>query len=372
VSRRIRLILGTVLSLGLVGGLVVSLLSGSGSPSTQPASPRSAQSEFFGIAQGSRLDREDLEKMEATGVEADRFMLNWELVESRRGSFHWPDLVVGSLAAHGIRPVPFVWGTPGWLRVARAHPPVGSVERERAWQDFLKLAVDRYGPGGSYWATGYREQFGAGATPLPITAWQIWNEPNLSKYFAPEPSVSQYARLLRVSDEAITSEDPHARIVLAGMPGYGDVTAWKFLDDLYGQPGIEEHFDAVALHPYANDLDLQRGILQRFRAAMTTHGDRETPLWITEFGWGSAPRDRFGINKGLRGQARFLSASFELILGHRSAWNVQRVFWFYWRDPAPNEQAVECSFCRSSGLLEHDRDPKPAYRAFKRFVGGRR
>ena len=31
------------------------------------------------------------------------------------------------------------------------------------------------------------------------------------------------------------------------------------------------------------------------------HGDRATPLWITELGWGSAPPDRFGINKGLDG-----------------------------------------------------------------------
>jgi hypothetical protein len=27
--------------------------------------------------------------------------------------------------------------------------------------------------------------------------------------------------------------------------------------------------------------------------------------------------------------------SFQLVLNHRAAWNVPRLFWFLWRDPAP-------------------------------------
>ena len=36
---------------------------------------------------------------------------------------------------------------------------------------------------------------------------------------------------------------------------------------------------------------------------MVSHGDKATPLWITEFAWGSGPPDSAGINKGLSGQA---------------------------------------------------------------------
>ena len=91
---------------------------------------------------------------------------------------------------------------------------------------------------------------------------------------------------------------------------------------------------------------------------MKEHGDQGTPLWITELGWGSAPPDRFGLNKGLNGQRRLLSGSFKLILRHRKAWNVQRVFWFDWRDPA-NPDVVRCSFCASAGLLKSDRTRSP-------------
>jgi hypothetical protein len=366
-NRRFRLTLAFALSLALVGGLVLSLVSGSGAPGARTANTSQGE-EFLGIAQGSRLDTEDLQTMTATGVRVDRLLLSWDFAQPSEGSFRWPDLLVGSLAADGIEAVPFVWASPSWLTGVRERPPVGSRRAEHAWRHFLKAAVKRYGPGGSYWADVYHRQFGASATPVPIQSWEIWNEPNLDNYFAPKPSVSRYARLLRIAHDAIKSQDPHAQIVLAGITAYGHPQAWKFLDQLYRVPGAKGDFDVAALNPYASNLRQVRGVIERFHAVMRKHGDEKTPLWITELGWGSAPPDRFGLNRGIRGQAKMLAGSFKLILDHRRAWNVKRLFWFDWRDPGRTEQAGACSFCGSAGLLKHNRDPKPAYKAFKRFA----
>ncbi len=172
---------------------------------------------------------------------------------------------------------------------------------------------------------------------------------------------------MHISAEAITSQDPKARIVLAGMPGNGDVKAWSFLDDLYRQPGFKGSFDVAALHPYGRNIEEVGRQIQRVRAAMNQNGGRATPLWVTELGWGSGRPDRFGLSKGPVGQARLLTAAFKLILGHREAWNVQRLFWFDWRDPS-SEEAGKCSFCATAGLLNYDRSRKPAYFAFRRFV----
>jgi hypothetical protein len=202
---------------------------------------------------------------------------------------------------------------------------------------------------------------------MPIDSWQIWNEPNLSKYFAPAPSAPEYAKLVRISHDAIKNRDPKARIVLAGMPGNGDVKAWTFLDDLYDQPGFEQSFDAAALHPYGRNVDEVGHQIRDVRAAMNRNGGRATPLWITELGWGSGRPDRFGLSKGPVGQARLLTAAFKLILNNRRAWNVQRLMWFDWRDPS-SAQAGKCSFCATAGLLNYDRSRKPAYFAFRRFV----
>jgi hypothetical protein len=284
--------------------------------------------------------------------------------------------MVGSLASHGIQPVPFVWGSPPWVRPGPSRPPVDGPFAESAWRNFLKAAVARYGPGGRYWANGYRQRFGANATPRPIRSWQIWNEPNLQKYFDPGGTsgqgINKYARLVKISHDAIKSRDPHAKIVLAGNPGYprraAGLKAWDFLRGLYEVPGFKGDFDVAALHPYTGSLDVLRDQLQLYRAVMKEHGDQGTPLWITELGWGSAPPDRFGINKGPTGQASMLKDSYRMILENRNAWNVQRLFWFLWRDPPPPTGTGGCSFCSSGGLLRPNRTPKPAYAAFRRFA----
>ena len=276
------------------------------------------------------------------------------------------------------------WDTAGPVRLGIAElgghspslPPIDTAADEQAWQTFLYKAVARYGPGGSYWANGYRQTYGADAEPLPIKAWQIWNEPNLTKRFNPggtdAGSVQKYARLLALSSDAIKGRDPGAQIVLAGNPAYppsGNLKAWDFLDALYGIPGAKGDFDVAALHPYASTVGAFRSEIQSFHGAMTSNDDEATPLWLTEFGWGSAPPDGKGINQGLAGQDRLLDGSFKTILANRRAWNVQRMFWFLWRDPAPDSTfAHRCGFCGSAGLLRHDRTAKPAFSTFKSFT----
>jgi polysaccharide biosynthesis protein PslG len=357
-----------VLAVALVGGLAASLIQGSGGS----ASPPPTANPFFGIVQGIRLDQRDFRMMQSTGIRTDRFLLFWQSVQPQQGSFDWgpTDALVGSFASHGIRPFPTVSGNPDWVPGDTARPPLDTPEAERAWQDFLKALVARYGPGGTYWTHEYVHQYGPDATPMPIEAWQVWNEPNLSKYFAPAPSAPEYAHLVEISGAAIQSQDPNAQIVLAGMPGNGEVDAWTFLDELYSQPGFKGSFDAAALHPYGPNVGAVAKQIEKVRAAMDENGGRATPLWITELGWGSGKPDRFLLSKGPVGQARLLSASFKTIVNRRKAWNVQRLFWFDWRDPS-SANAGRCSFCATAGLLNYDRTRKPAYYAFRRFVFAR-
>ena len=352
----------------ILAGLTVSLFAAS------PA--EAAPTEYFGIAQGRELGAADLDGMKAAKVRTDRFLIQWRTVSPSQGTFNWtqPDRIVGGLASRGIRPFPFVWGSPGWVRPGPSRPPIGSAFAESAWQNFLKALVARYGPGGSYWAYAYRQRYGAGAIPLPIQYWQIWNEPNLQKYFDPEGTsgqgIQKYARLVQISHAAIKSKDPQARIVLAGLLGSGRPLAWDFLSGLYKVSGFKNNFEVAALHPYHCCLDGFRRQILRFRQPMINNGDRATPLWLTEFAWGSAPPDQFGINKGLAGQAQMLKDSFNMILSNRSAWNIQRIFWFLWRDPPPTSGTGGCSFCASAGLLRYNPnlDPKPAYNWFRFFT----
>ena len=329
-----------------------------------------AKPRFFGVVSGYvRLGDRDLHRMSHGHVASVRWTLLWPQVEPVKGQFNWtgPDRVIGRLASRGIRTLPVAYGSPGYAGGRLETPPVRSKSARRQWKEFLRKAVNRYRPGGDYWTDPslYPAQH-PDASPRPIRAWQIWNEPNLRKFFLPRPSVHRYGRLLRISHEAITSRDPRARIVLAGMSSSGEVDPWSFLDRLYRLKAIKRDFDAAAVHPYSSNLRHLRLQVRRVRRVMKRHGDGHTGVWITELGWGSHHPDRFGLNKGVHGQKRMLTRSFRLIEHKRRRWHLRRLFWFEFRD---SPRGSGCSFCPYAGLLERDRDPKPAWRAFKRFTG---
>ncbi len=334
---------------------------------------QAARSEFYGIAQPRSLSAQDLSGIAAAKVHTDRFPVNWDLVEPKKNTFRWGDTdrFIGSLAKRGIRPAPFFWGSPKWSGTTDVKRPPLSASASAAWQDFLKRLVGRYGPGGSYWKTPYHNQFGSGATAWPITSWQIWNEPNL-KAFSPSSTYQQkaqkYGQLVKASHDAIKSKDPKAKIVLAGIATQNDPDAFKFLNSFYGVSNIKSAFDAAAVHPYASSDSKIRTAIQQFRSVMTNRGDKSTPLWITEFAWGSGPPDG-GINKGRPGQATALTNSYKMLLNNRTAWNLQRVYWFLWRDPPTGSgQAGGCSFCGTAGLVANNGQAKPALNAFKSFT----
>ncbi len=325
-------------------------------------------SQFFGVMKGQPLDRHDFPQLVSAGVGSVRFAINWYAVQPHERSQNWgaTDKLVGNLAARGVRPVPFIYGSPRWVARRAKQPPIGNPHDIRAWRSFLSLAVDRYGPAGAYWSGPYQTAH-PGKTPVPIDAWQIWNEPNLSKFFPREARTRKYAKLVRISHAAITAADGGAKVVLAGMPGYARPTAWSFLDKLYGVEGIKQDFDATAVHPYSANIPQFKTILHRIRRVMSDHHDSQTALWLTELGWGSAsPTRRWPINKGYEGQKRMLRKAFRVVLNRRASWHIERLFWFDWRDPAGGTGHY-CSFCDSAGLLRHNHKPKPAYRAYRHF-----
>ena len=326
---------------------------------------------FFAVSdpfQTSLPNAHDLGAMTHGHVRWVHTGLFWPQIEPRRGLFNWSrsDKIIGDLASRGIHVLPYVYATARYVAKNPYKPPLRSKRARRAWQTFLWTLVNRYGPGGKYWSNPalYRLHH-PGAAPVPITYWQIWTEPNLTKYFLPRPSPRRYAKLVRISHEAIRAADPHAKVILAGLPAYAKSTAWGFLNRLYKTKGIKHSFEGVAVHPYAASVRLQARALKRTRKVIKQRHDAHTPIWITELGWGSGPPDHFHLNKGVQGQAQYLKKSFKMVLHHRRRWNIKRVFWFRWRDPI--QPRCYGSIACSAGLLSRNGDPKPAWQAFMRF-----
>jgi hypothetical protein len=355
--------------LGLIA-LIVALV---------PASAASAKGKvpktFFGLTGGGLPDQADLRQMHDIKVRTVRLTLSWNQIEPSKGNFRWPDAQVAALARNGITPSITIFGAPQWATGSNYQgvPPLKG-NAKKAWKSFLKKAVKRYKKGGVFWRQN------KGLPKKPVKYWQIWNEPNLPKYFASPPTGTQsvkpvknapkaYAKFIKVSDKAIRKADKRSRVILAGLSGsakQGKTSPKKFLKKFFKVKKVNKHFYAAALHPYAGSIKKYKSRISDMRKAMKKGGAKKKKLWLTEVGWGSAS-DKFALTKGLSGQAKILKQSFKTTLKKRKKWRIGQLDWFNWRDPPANSPTF-CSFCSSAGLLRHDRSPKPAYGKFKHFT----
>jgi polysaccharide biosynthesis protein PslG len=332
-------------------------------------------SKFFGLNWSAHHDRDwsekDARKLRESGAKTVRWSMFWARIERSPGQFDWStqDKVVGDLAAKGIKVLPILSGTPSWLADSPSKPPLDSKKERDAWKEYLREAVKRYGPQGAYWGGPYQADH-PGKSARPITIWQVWNEPNLVSHWKPHPSPSGYAHLLELSHKAIEDASPRAKVMFAGMPGYSiQINAWDFLRSVYHQHGARNAFDIAALHPYSHNPRQMLHSVKHMRKVMHKQGDGHKPLWITEIGWGSLPKNAtpYHLTKGRKGQARILKRSFHALQKKRHRWHIGRVLWFNFRDPRGGS-GQGCAFCSSAGLLENDFTPKPSWSAFRSFT----
>jgi hypothetical protein len=312
------------------------------------------------------------EQMARAGVRSVVFGLSWPAIEGAPGSYDWSasDQTVGDLAAAGIEPDPVLYGTPRWAldgpiatdTNANRVPPTRTPRARASWAAFVQAAVARYGANGAYWQGPYQSQH-PGAAPRPVHVWQPWSEANLATYYWPAPRVKSYAKLVKISHDAIVGTDRSARIAVGGLVCEAEYGCAKYLRGFYRQPGVKGDFDLVALHPYAPTVGSVLQGIRGARRAMKRAHDARTKVWVNEIGWGSAPNDHH-LNKGPKGQARLLRSSFRRLARNRRRLRIWRIDWFDWRDPQTAQSG--CSWCFSAGLLDAGGSPKPSFKAFKR------
>jgi len=337
------------------------------------ASPAQAGAEspaprgFIGISPQGKSDISDFELMQLAGIESMRVPMSWAQIEPQPEDVrepHWGyfDEAVAGAAEHGMRVFPFLGGTPEWVAPFPTAEPVESAWQRRAWKRFLGDAVRRYGPGGEFWEEN------PDLPSLPIRRWEIWNEENIIT-FSHHPSPERFARLIRISGRLLHRVDPGAQAIVGGLFGRPlqvppNVRSGDFLSRLYRAKRVKRFFDGVALHPYVARAGAMRAQIRNLRRVMRVHNDADTPLYVTELGWGS---DSFESRweRGWLGQARELDSAFAMLTANRRSWRIGGVWWFSWTD-----ELGACQFCDSAGLLTHGREAKPAWYAFNAWTGG--
>ncbi|HYH90932.1 MAG TPA: hypothetical protein VEX67_16995 [Solirubrobacteraceae bacterium] len=312
-----------------------------------PAQARSVPRGWLGVqADGPLVEpgnpfASEWDLMASSGVETVRVAFDWREAQPVEGgpiSFAATDAVVMAAAARRLPVIPVVHRTPDW---AAARPGGGSAAAPRgtaAYTSFLGALVGRYGPNGSLWA----EQ--PALPKLPIRDWQIWNEPNLTRYWTPQPFARPYVKLLRASRRALRRADPGSRTILAGLPN----ASWIALRKVYAAGG-RGSFDAVALHPYTGRPSSVIRLIELARREMRRARDGRKPVWLTELSWPAAK----GKTKGApgfvtteRGQASRLKRALSLLARARKRLKIERVVWYTWLSREGSQNSFDWSGLR--------------------------
>jgi len=310
----------------------------------------------------------EVERIAAAGLREIRTTFSWHRVQPERdGPWDWEgyDALMESSAEHGVGVIPVLIGTPRWASDSYQRQPLTKAGIA-GLNEFVRLAVARYGPKGRFWRRN------PDLPHRPLRAWQVWNEPNLNAFWAGRLDPRAYAELLRTVRGEILEVDPRARIVLAGMPrSVVDYPIDEYLADLYRLPGFAKLFDVAAIHGYAQDAGGLAGLISDTRALLDRNGDREKPIWITEFGWSAAgpARDRMRVRDRV-GQARELRAAVQMLRRRARPDRVEKAIWYDLRDTRKPPDEPD-RFVYHTGLFDLEGRPKPAWSALAEVLGGR-
>ena len=318
-----------------------------------------AQDVFAG---SSSYQSKQLTAMRAAGVTIVRQVFDWSIIERRLGRFDFSayDGAVLAAARHGIEIMPILFNPPASLSARPRHNHTHGTYPPKSLTSiaaFAQAAVRWFGPGGSFWKAH------KSVTALPIRVWQIWDEPNLSVYWLPRPSATQYVALLASAARAIHAVDPGAEVVSGGIPqsNLPGISLITYLKALLAA-GAAHAINTLGVNAYSRTAAGMITILREVRATLNAGGASGVAIRVTEFGWSDAgPPDTFKL--GPTGQATQISAVIHDFGADASALDLKGFVYYDWRDARPYAGAPDF-WGLHTGLLKLDGKPKPALAAF--------
>lgn len=232
-----------------------------------------------------------LAALQQSGLTWLRQPVNWAGLEPAPGQFSWQSFdrlieQIGNFSGD-LKLMVVLHTSPDWARPANT-PATTPPTEVSDFGNFVRAFAARYGQ--------------------QIDYYQIWHEPNLSANWGNtfvDPAT--YAGLLREAALNIRAVDGEAYLLTAALAptlenGPLNLNELAYLEQLY-QARAEQWFDIIAVQPYGFDSEpadparpgtLNFSRTELIRQIMLNHGDAQTPLWATAFGWNALPADWAG------------------------------------------------------------------------------
>ena len=202
-------------------------------------------------------------RLGACGVKWARVQSMWSRCETEKGKYDFSalDEIVDKLCAQGIRPwLSVSFGNTLYMKHCYTKAAVGCVplyygeECRQAWLAYARELAKRY--------------------KGKVTHWEIWNECNLPQFWQPRaPNARDYVELVKITGEAIKSQDPTAKI--GGVSSGMGIRAWE---KEFFEAGGGSYIDFWCGHAYGCVPELYRG-----QQRVTTRG--QEPDFVREMAW---------------------------------------------------------------------------------------
>jgi hypothetical protein len=318
-----------------------------------------------------------LGRAEFSGARIVRLFVSWRTVAPNRPAdaelptdpaYRWDpvDTAVDAAHARGLRVVIAFSSAPPWAEGpgrSRAAEPGSWKPAVSAVGDFAAAVARRYAGQAQY--------------------VQLWNEPNLDTYLAPQWvkrgghyrsfAPGRYRAMLNAAYPRVHAAG--MRLVTAGTAPFGDpgrggrrIMPVRFWRAVLSKQAL---FDVLAHHPYgvggpgrkalnADDVavpDIHKlvAVVKAARRAGHVTASAARRFWVTEISWDSSPPDPDGVPA--RKHARWLADAFHILWRQ----GVETIVWFQIRDQAPDPDYASTN---QSGLYLRSGRPKLAQRAF--------
>ncbi len=212
-----------------------------------------------------------------------------------------------------------------------------------------------------------------------IKQYEVWNEENSARFWAPQPDPERYGLLLKAAYTAVKNACPDAQVVFGGLAPYAQVAilwdgVYPFFDDVAGvYPDICDSFDIMAIHPYtfaqtvAPELDFSlltftapdiTGQTADIRAKMANAGCGDKPVIWNEWGWPSI----FISNER---QAHYLARGF--LLGAKES--VTGYYWYTFWDGSGGAFPITEDYFGLFAYPPESDTPKPRWFAYQALTG---
>ena len=210
-------------------------------------------------------------------------------------------------------------------------------------------------------------------TPLGVTKWEIWNEPNNAAFWGGKINCGAYSSDLKLAYIAIKAVNPNAGIISGGLaPESTDglnMSPTDFLSCLY-QNNDGGYFDAIGDHPYTypempsastpNAWGQMSETARSLRSLMIANGDAGKRIWITKFGTPTNGPDPASYISQAQ-QATMVTTAINLYETYPWA---GPLFWYTFRDNGTSTTDNQNFF----GLTNFDGSTKPAYATLKNLI----